>query len=919
MNESIALSNPEMQDPKSLGAWEVVGLSGVVGTHACLLHTGQVLFFTRPEDPSHRWNDEKDNGLPGDCSRGVNDRDVTLSTIFNVSGDNKYKPQVVQVEHNPFCAGHAFLGDGRLLVAGGDKKDSEEGAFAGVPEGTRYGLDGLRVFTPDKSGPGRWESIGRISGGRWYPTCTLLPDGRVFIISGSSDDQQNYNNQNPTCETIPPLSGEPQYLHFLVEAWPYHSFPFVFVLPSGSLFIFVKDSGYFLRLEMDEFQKERWAVESGPQLMQEPAKHYPNNATSVLLPLLPDEDPKKAYAAEVLLIGGAGANIYPHFANDAIPQIGGHTHEVDALSNCFKLNVYPQVDAAWRPVKSMRNPRVMPDGVLLPDGTVLVVNGVKRGFAGGNPATGPVLPEHAAREAEQYDPVKDEWRTLAEAKCTRLYHSTALLLPDARVLVAGSDHQVNVDRPRRVPDGRERNEAIASGYEYQVEVFSPPYLFTDTPRPVIEHVQECVAYGEQFAIRVRDLPEMAGQDLKAAFLLPGSVTHNNNMSQRHVGLKIVKRSDTHLILEAPPNANIAPPGYYMLFLLHHGVPCEAPFVQLVVEPHNKVRDYWKEVAVSSSSQGIPPSNPQQDAGAEMRGLSSPLHSAPPPPNPVEVSLPMEQMALWLRADSEVGTDENGNVASWSDLSGQGNDVVWKPNTPRQKSEIVGGLPKQCPPRCVQNELNGHPVVRFSVIDYGGKQWGAFLESKKPFLPGTDPYEVFVVAHPWPSGNTGPDDRGTPAVIAWGHFYSHADRCVVFRLGQGPRSVTPPDGHGFKNYLPGEPGKASLVTTWGKQQLGDDNHAPVSFERAVLLETGFDGGSWQVRCNRKLLMSSTVAGKNTGKGTLIIGRNPLVINPNLNYGDFFCGDIAEILVYNRAVTGDERAAIQEYLQNRYNLW
>jgi hypothetical protein len=395
MCEAYNLSPAQKLEAPTKGAWHTVGLSGVVGIHAALLPTSQVMFFARPEYKSHRYNDKIINGLAGDINRQPSAPDVTLSTIIDISRCPPYNPDAVHVEHNPFCAGHTFLPDGRLLIAGGDKKKSTPlPADPGTPDNTQYGLNKLRVFNHnEKELDNRWQSIGNISGNRWYPTCTLLHDGRVFIISGSIDDMQNTNNQIPTCETIPAMKGGPQYLHFLVEAWPYHSYPFVFQVPSESLFVFSKDSAYFLELKEDVFGRERWVVENGPKLIDQPAKHYPNNATEVLLPLLPDRDPKKDYAAEVLLIGGGGKNIYSHWVNTKIPGIG-HAWEVTAEKKCFKLKVYPDVpDTEWQPVESMNNERIMPDAVLLPDGNVLVVNGGKKGFSGGNAGTGPALPK----------------------------------------------------------------------------------------------------------------------------------------------------------------------------------------------------------------------------------------------------------------------------------------------------------------------------------------------------------------------------------------------------------------------------------------------------------------------------------------------------------------------------------------------
>jgi hypothetical protein len=144
----------------------------------------------------------------------------------------------------------------------------------------------------------------------------------------------------------------------------------------------------------------------------------------------------------------------------------------------------------------------------------------------------------------------------------RLYHSTALLLPDGTVMTAGLDEAFNVE-PYKYP-------------EYRLEVFRPPYLFRG-PRPVVDSAPQMITYGDAFEISTS-----TPQSIDAVALLrTGSVTHSFNMDQRYVELIITARLSGALIVQAPPNANIAPPGYYLLFIRdEHGVPSEARFVRI---------------------------------------------------------------------------------------------------------------------------------------------------------------------------------------------------------------------------------------------------------------------------------------------------------------------------------------------------
>jgi hypothetical protein len=163
---------------------------------------------------------------------------------------------------------------------------------------------------------------------------------------------------------------------------------------------------------------------------------------------------------------------------------------------------------------------------------------------------------------ELFDPSNESWTTLAPIKTARSYHSSAVLLPSAEVLIGGKDFLFNLP-PYDYP-------------EHRLEVFSPPYLFRG-PRPVITDAPPSVAYGAAFSVTLAQAQSTAS----AVLMRPSCVTHSFNMEQRLVGLVTVDRAGNVLTLQAPPNANIAPPGFYLLFLLSaQGVPSTGSFVKL---------------------------------------------------------------------------------------------------------------------------------------------------------------------------------------------------------------------------------------------------------------------------------------------------------------------------------------------------
>src|SRR2546428_740042 len=219
-----------------------------------------------------------------------------------------------------------------------------------------------------------------------------------------------------------------------------------------------------------------------------------------------------------------------------------------AAPTAFVLDM-TQPAPAWQPTGSMAFPRSFHNLTMLPDGTTLVT--------GGGTDRSAFNTANAILAAEVWSPASGAWTTLASMVTPRLYHSTALLLPDARVLVAGGGSDTGVaDQPT-------------------AEIFSPPYLFKG-PRPTIAAVGSTLAYGTPFTVATPD-----NASIPSVTLIPtGSVTHAFNQNQAFQTLAFEATPDG-LSVTAPANANLAPPGYYMLFIVNSiGVPSVAAFVNL---------------------------------------------------------------------------------------------------------------------------------------------------------------------------------------------------------------------------------------------------------------------------------------------------------------------------------------------------
>lgn len=499
--------------PAQRGQWEIPAYSsGAVGMHAALLDTNQVLFFAYLEP-----TDEAviENPVPGDFGESsvLNLWDHALHTpAYHGIGGTTQMPNI-------FCSGHALMADGRLLVAGGDREDQ-----------TR--IRSVHVVTPDGAG-GSWQYVGQLDSGRWYPSAVTLPDGRVLVvggekrIAGDATFNRSYQIYDPGSGVLEPEVAAPPLAGFGSSI----SFPFTIVLPTGKLLIHGGTHSVFLDLTSMTFDATTAEAAARPDRQ---SRTYGVEGTAVLLPLLPDATPP--YHARVMAVGGGGPNPV--------------SIRTDATASCEILDAHAS-PPSWQIVAPLAHARVMPDAVLLPDGKVLVMNGSSRGASdnGANPVW----------EAELYDPAANTWTTMAEMSIPRLYHATALLLPDGRVMTAGTDILWN-------PDPFHDSER-------RVEVFSPPYLFQG-PRPTIASAPDTASYGQQFTVHS---PDAATVDA-AALVRCGSTTHSFNSDQRYVGLRIVGRTDETLTLEAPPDGNVAPPGAYMLFLLRDGVPSVGHFV-----------------------------------------------------------------------------------------------------------------------------------------------------------------------------------------------------------------------------------------------------------------------------------------------------------------------------------------------------
>jgi hypothetical protein len=211
----------------------------------------------------------------------------------------------------------------------------------------------------------------------------------------------------------------------------------------------------------------------------------------------------------------------------------------------------------------MASGRRQHNATILADGSVLATGGMT------STATNTLVDlNNAATAAERWNPATGQWTVLASASRIRQYHSTAALLPDGRVMTGG---------------GGICGVCMTRGYlEKNIEYFTPPYLYKNdgsgelATRPVITTAPATIDIHTNFPVTSDDAAGIS----KVALIGLGDVTHGVDQGQRYIPLNFTT-SGTTLTVTGPPTGGVAPPGYYMLFVIDSaGVPSVAKMVQV---------------------------------------------------------------------------------------------------------------------------------------------------------------------------------------------------------------------------------------------------------------------------------------------------------------------------------------------------
>ena len=426
----------------------------------------------------------------------------TVVRRFNPADDTIGPPESVTTGHPLFCSGHAQTADGRVLYVGGLTNDVNFMAT---------------LYEPDTN---TWVAADDNSANRFYPALTTLSTGKILVLGGSGSTTARTPN------IFDPTQPSGQQWRLLAGA-AYGTSEYPFDLPN-----------YPRVVQTSSLAIYYGSAESAGTGIEQNTR-YLDTRLEKWIDLFAIPDP---------IEGGSGLM----YALDKLMKAGGPQFGPSMdLAYVLDLTVAtPQ----WTAIAPMNHARQQFLLIALPgpEGSVLALGGTDLG----NPVMTP----------EKYNAATNQWADLAPHAEQREYHSSAVLLSDARVLSGGGTH-----------DGQGNDTA---------QVYSPPYLFnpngTFAARPVITALyssggSNVVRYGRSFTIESPQASSIAIINL----IRLGASTHAWDHNQRAVTLSFNPPNNGAITVAAPRHDAQAPPGYYYVFAVNTaGVPSKAAIVRL---------------------------------------------------------------------------------------------------------------------------------------------------------------------------------------------------------------------------------------------------------------------------------------------------------------------------------------------------
>jgi hypothetical protein len=552
-----AWTGQALTDPAALLATKEVPV------HASVLPDGRLFYWSRQktQDAANPANDGLD-------VTGFSDTFLVDPLYLDHPG---YTKTVANTTTNLFCSGHTFLPDGRLLVTGGHRRALSP-PDAQLPPGSEFaeGLGEDAVNTFDYRTDSWVRQTTGMERGRWYPFNVTLGTGETLIMSGTFWSNEGsgafpQNSLNRDIE-IRDLQGGLRKLTTDGTTPQIRWYPYLSLTPQGKVFIAKPgSSSTFNEVSrmIDPYAPHPAGGFGVYTEVSRPAETHYEGSSVMYAP------------GKVLMLGGSTLSL------------GG------AQSKNAEYIDFAEAFPQWRAAGSMTWARQYTTATVLPDGKVLVTGGTScpgvnnLSCAGGGAVHTPELWDPASKTFQQM--------TASPHQVPRVYHSTAMLLPDGRVLVGGGGLPAANGETAPRPGGSTLCQGAGGGNDpvecrkfghRDAEIFAPPYLFdasgAPAVRPSITSAPAHVAYGKPFSVGVGNVD---ASDIKEVVLirLP-SVTHTFNQDQRRVvlGAPTVTSPDS-ITVGGPADGNVCPPGPYMMFVVRNngrGTPSAAKIVRV---------------------------------------------------------------------------------------------------------------------------------------------------------------------------------------------------------------------------------------------------------------------------------------------------------------------------------------------------
>jgi hypothetical protein len=543
--------------------------------------------------------------------------------------------------YNTYCNARVTLADGRVYVFGGHDMQSQNGLYKVNifdPETERWvarakpctvdnwrrdpfgrqlflrdpnarNYDGCNQLDVQHTQPPE-PSDGKYA--RWYPSAVPLPDNTVLIIGGTDQDasvgpdplaaekgRQDQSQQDAAfsatrvTQAVPEIYDPVTDRHIALTnarmSFPlYPQAEVVQTGPGNDDWVVCTHSGVRIQNPVGPggdrffgpFDKKTWCLDVRAALA-DPNRDIPAENHWTLLAEASRDRHYCCPTASLIETDAQGRTVSHKWF-----MFSGRERGTGNLTATIEEIDFTESSPQWREVGQLLHPSTTSKAVVLPDGKILIGNGLF--------PQGATFEQRAGLRYQLFDPVDKTTRPLGKTTVPRGLHGTVTLLPDATALFAGENREVLVrpddpsfpmgDFPRGDPD-----LGVPNG-----QIVRPPYLFQrdgdPASRPVIVEAPEAIEFKDHFDIKVDGRSDAIAS---VVIIRSDHNTHSLTTGDRYVKLAFTPKGDPvkgEVRIFTPRVPAQAVPGIYMLFVVdRNGVPSVAKRVDLDPPARNEGR------------------------------------------------------------------------------------------------------------------------------------------------------------------------------------------------------------------------------------------------------------------------------------------------------------------------------------------